>query len=176
MQAQGGTDFSKINWSKIDREKAVFIYEEAKAILESFHENMESLTTKAFGLLTISLSIMTALVGFIVISWGNISPPLFAASICAIVFLLAILVVLLLIILPKGTKSAQMEPSSYFEDGYYLREMEDIYKGNIRILQDCIDKDHKVLMLRAGLFKAAVLLFACFPVITAIVAAIRTRF
>jgi hypothetical protein len=176
MKAQSGTDFSKINWSKIDREKAEFIYTEAIATLDSFHENMESITTKALGMLTLSLPIITALVGFFVIRSGNISSPLLVTSICAILYLCAILVVLLLILLPKGTNSAQMEPMQYFTEDYYLREMDDIFKGNIQILQKLIDKDHAVLIFRANLFRVAILLFAFFPVIAAIVVAISMLF
>jgi len=176
MQVKGDTGFSNINWSKIDKEKAEFIYNEAIARLDSIHKNIDGITNKSIGLLTISLPIMTALVGFFVVRWGNISTPLFATSICAIVFLFAILVVLLLILLPKGVSSAQGEPVTYFTGDYYLQEMENIYKGNIQTLQNCIDEDHAVLNFRGNLFRAAVLLFASLPTVTAIVAIICTRF
>jgi membrane protein implicated in regulation of membrane protease activity len=176
MKAQDSTDFSKINWSGIDKEKAEFIYNEAIARLDSIHKNIDGITNKALGMLTISIPIMTALVGFFVIRWGNISTALFATSICAIVFLFAILVVLLLILLPRGVNSAQGEPSTYFTDDYYLQNMENIYKGNIQTLQNYINGDRAVLNLRGNLFRAAVLLFASFPAITAIVAVMAARY
>jgi len=176
MKTEKTIDFTGINWSKINEKKAEFIYNEAIARLESIHKNIDGITNKAIGLLTISLPILTALVGFFVIRWGNISSALFAMSICAIAFLFAILIVLLLILLPMGLNSAQGEPLTYFTDNYYLQDMENIYKGNIQTLQNYINEDRAVLNLRGKLFRAAVLLFVSFPVTMAIVAVIFTQF
>jgi hypothetical protein len=176
MKAQDEFDFSKIDWSEIDEKKAEFIYNEAIARLDSIHKNNDSITNKALGMLTIAIPIMTALVGFFVIRWGNISTFLFVTSICAIAFLFAILVLLLLILLPRGVNSAQGEPLTYLTNDYYLQEMDNIYKGNIQTLQKYINEDRKILGCRGYLFTAAVLLFALFPVITGIVAIVAARF
>jgi membrane protein implicated in regulation of membrane protease activity len=176
MQAQDNNIFPAVDWASISEKKAEFIYNEAIARLDSIHKNNDGITNKALGILAISIPIMTALVGFFVIRWGNISTALFVTSICAIVFLFAILVVLLLILLPRGINSAQGEPSTYFTGDYYLQEMENIYKGNIQTLQQYINEDRKILCFRGNLFRAAVLLFASFPAITAIVAFISSRY
>lgn len=162
-----GIDWSKIDWSKIDREKAEFIYNEAVARLDSIHKSNENITSKALGMLSFSLPVLTALTGFFVLQWGNLSPPLLAMSVCSGVFLFAILVLLLLILWPKGLSSAQGEPSAYFTDGYYLESMEYILYGNIRILHRYIKEDHAVQNLRANILRVAVLLFVAFPVISA---------
>jgi len=170
MKAEKTIDFTKIEWDKVDEKKAEFIYNEAIARLDSIHKNIDGITNKAIGLLTVAFPLMTALVGFFIIRWGNISTVLLATSICAIVFLFVILIVLLLILLPRGVNSARGEPLSYFTNDYYLQNMENIYKGNIQTLQNNINEDLAVLNLRGNLLKAAVLLFASFPVIAAIVA------
>jgi hypothetical protein len=167
MKAQDNIDFSKIDWKKIDREKAEFIYNEAIARLDSIHKNNEGITNKAISMLSFSLPILTALTGFFVLRWGSLSVPLIAMSVCAGIFLLAILVLLLLILLPQGLNSAQGGPSAYFTDNYYLNSMGDILKGNIQSLHQYINEDYTVQKFRANLFLAAVVLFAAFPTISA---------
>ncbi|MDR0322333.1 MAG: hypothetical protein LBI28_12600 [Treponema sp.] len=167
MQAQKDIDFSKIKWSKITREKAEFIYNEAIARLDSIHRNNDIITNKAIGMLSFSLPILAALTGYFILQIKELSTPLLAMSICAGVFLFAILVLLLLILLPRGINSAQGEPSAYFTDNYYLSSMLNILKGNIQTLHQYIKEDGTIQRERANLFNAAVVLFAIFPIISA---------
>jgi len=176
MKTDKTIDFTKIEWSKIGRKKAEFIYNEAIARLDSIHKNNDGITNKALGLLTISLPIMTALIGFFILQYGTLSAILVATSVCSAIFLFVILVVLLLILIPREVNSAQGEPLTYFTDDYYLQEMGNIYKGNIQALQNCINEDRAVLNYRGKLFMAAVLLFASFPVVTAIIAILTVIF
>jgi membrane protein implicated in regulation of membrane protease activity len=167
MQAQDNIDFNKINWSEIDREKAEFIYNEAIARLDSIHKNMEGITNKALGILSFSMPILTALTGFFVLQWGSLSAPLFAASVSSAIFLFAILVLLLLILLPRGLNSAHGRPAAYFTNDYYLKNMEGIFKGNIQTVHQYIIDDSKILSFRGNLFRAVIVLFAAFPLIAA---------
>ena len=167
MQKQRKIDPSKIKWSEIDREKAEFIYNEAIARLDSIHKNNEGITNKAIGMLSFSMPILTALTGYFILQYGKLSTPLIAMSICSGVFLLAILILLLLILIPKGINSAQGEPSTYLNGDYYLKSIEDIFKGNIQTLQEYIDADGVVQRSRANLFLFAVVLFVSFPIISA---------
>jgi len=162
-------DFNKIKWSKIDREKADFFYNEAIARLESIHKNNDSITNKALSMLSFSVPVLTALIGYFILQWGAVSFQLRSVSVCSIVFLFAILILLLFVLLPKGFSSAQGEPSSYFTDDYYLNSMLDILKGNIQALQQSIDEDMAVQKNRATLFRIAVVLFTVYPVVTVIV-------
>ena len=166
----------QIDWSKIDREKAEFIYNEAIARLDFVHGNIDGITNKALGMLSFSLPILTALTGYFVLQWGKLSTPLLAVSVCAAIFLFAILVLLLIILLPRGINSAQGEPSTYFTSNYYQKDMDDIFKGNIQALQQSINDDMRILTLRAYLFRAAIILFTAFPVITAVVWAVVSAF
>ena len=176
MKTQNKVDFSNIEWSKIDREKAEFIYNEAIARLDSIHKNNDGITNKALGMLSFSLPILTALVGFFILQYGILSTPYQAISICSIIFLSVILVLLLFILIPKEISTAQGGPSAYFSDGYYLGSMTDIFKGNIQTVQQCIYEDSTVQRKRAILFKAAVLLYAFFPIVIIVVWIVASLF
>jgi len=115
------------------------------------------------------LPLLTALTGYFVLQWGKLSTPLIAMSICAAVFLIVILVLLLLILLPQGLNAAQGEPSAYFTGNYYQSNMDNILRGNIQTLHQYINEDRTVLNLRGNLFRAAIVLYTAFPVITALV-------
>ena len=169
MQAQNNIDFSKIDWGKIDKEKAEFIYYEAIARLDSIHKNNEVITNKALSMLSFSVPILTALVGYFILQWGTLTIPLQIISFCSVIFLFVIFILLLHVIIPEGFSSAQGGPSAYFTDGYYLRSMEDIFKGNIQDLHSSINEDIAVQKKRAYIFKAAVLTFAFFPIILVII-------
>jgi membrane protein implicated in regulation of membrane protease activity len=163
MKSLNGINFTQIDWTKLDREKSEFIYNEAIARLDSIHKNIDRITDKALGMLSFAMPVLAALVGFFLVQWGSLSTALFSASVCAVIFLFAVLVLLLLILLPRGVNSAQGEPETYFTNGYYLNTMETIYKGNIQALHNYINEDRAILNMRGKLFRAAIVLLAAFP-------------
>ena len=169
MQVQDTIDFSTIDWDSVSGEKAEFIYTEAIARLDSIHKNIDGMTNKAIGMLSFSLPVLTALTGYFILQWGKLSRPLFATSICAVIFLFVILVLLLLILLPRGLNSAQGAPSAYFTNNYYKNNMNNIFRGNIQTLHQYINEDRAILTWRGNLFRAAIILFTAFPMIAAIV-------
>ena len=169
-------DFTKIEWAKIDKEKAEFIYNEAIARLDSIHRNNDAVTNKAQSMLSLALPILTAITGYFVLQWGNLSTPLLFMSVCSAVLLFAILVLLLLILVPRGINSAQGEPSAYFSDDYYLNSMENIFKGNIQEVNKYIREDSGIQIYRANLFRAAVIVFALFPIVAAGVWAVTSAY
>jgi membrane protein implicated in regulation of membrane protease activity len=127
-------------------------------------------------MLSFSVPVLTALAGYFVLQWGNLSIPLLATSICAALFLFSIFVLLWLILLPRGLNSAQGEPAAYFTNAFYLNSMDDILKGNIQTLQQCINQDMAILNFRGNLLRAAVVLFPVFPFFTVIVWALVSAF
>jgi len=170
MQKKNNVDFSEVDWQKIDMEKAKFIYNEAIARLDSIHKNIEVVTNKAIRMLSFSVPILTALVGYFILHPEKLSAlPLFAASVCAAIFLFVLLVLLLMILLPRGINSTHGEPSTYFKGNYYQKDTENIFKGNIQTLQQYINEDISILNLRGNLLRAALILFGFFPVITFVV-------
>jgi hypothetical protein len=174
MKPQNDIDFGKIDWAEIDREKAEFIYTEALGRLDSAYRNNDGITNKALGMLTLAVPLLAALTGFFAVRWGVLSAPLFVASLCAAVVLVATTVLLLVVLLPRGVNSGQAEPRTYFTANYYKNSMENIYKGNIQALQKQIDEDLKILNLRGTVFRAAVLLFSALPALAAAAAGIVT--
>jgi hypothetical protein len=171
MRAQKEIDFNEVDWSKIDKEKAEFICKEGAARLDAIHKGYDAITARATGMLSFSMSALTALTGFFVTNFATkleaLFIPLFAMSICAWVFLFAILILLLFILIPKGLSSAQGSPSAYLTGGYYHKSMENIIKGNIQPLHESINKDDAIHRSRVNLYRTAVVLFATFPVISA---------
>lgn len=172
MRIINNIDFTKIDWSKIGKKKAEFIYNEALARLDSIHKNIDGITNKAIGILSFSLPVLTALTGFFVLQWGNLSPPILAASICSSVLLFAILILLLLILLPRSLNSPQGGPEAYFKDNYYRNDMGNIFKGNIQTLHQYIIEDCAVMYSRGNFLRIAIILFSAFPVITVAVWAV----
>ena len=176
MQANQSIDFSSVDWNSVPEKKAEFIYYEAIARLNSIHKNIDAITNKALGMLSFSLPILTALTGYFVLQWGNASTPILAMSISAAIFLFAILLLLLLILLPRGLNSAQGEPAAYFTDNYYKNNMDNIFRGNIQTLHNCIHEDRKILYWRGNLFRGAIVLFTAFPLITVVVWAVFSSY
>ena len=174
MKAGVNFDFSAVDWDSVPSEKAAFIYNEAIARLDTIHKNIDGMTNKALGVLSFSLPVLAALVGYFILQWGTLSFPMIAASICAVVFLFAILVLLLLILLPRGLNSAQGEPAAYFTGDYYRSDMDNILRGNIQTLQRYINEDRAILNWRGKVFRAAIILYTAFPVITAAVWAVAS--
>jgi len=167
VKPQNNIDFDKIDWSKIDREKAEFFYDEAITNLELIHKSYEGIFNKAIGMLSFSLPVLTALTGYLLLHLKEFSVPFLAMPICSAILLIAILVLLLLILLPKELNSALGEPSTYLTDDYYKNSMENIFKGNIKTLQECINEDYASLKTRACFLKVAIVLFAVFLIISA---------
>jgi hypothetical protein len=168
---QNSFDFSIVDWEKIDREKAEFIYTEALGRLDSIHQNNDGMTNKALGLLTLAVPLLAALTGFFAVL-GGLSAPLLAASACAAAVLFATLIFLLLVLLPRGINPGRVEPVQYFMADYYKNNMENLFKGNIQSLQKMIDEDLAILVSRSNLFRVAILLFSAIPAVSGIAAAI----
>jgi len=164
MQAKNNIDFTKIEWDKIDREKAEFIYNEAVEHHKGIIENNNHINDKALGMLSFSMPIMTALAGYFAITWGKVSQSLFAAAVCAGLCLLIIVINLLLILIPRGINFAAGTPGAYFTGEYYKRDMREIFIGNITNLHNCIMQDRIVMNKRAYLFRIAVTFCAILPV------------
>jgi hypothetical protein len=165
MQADKTIDFSQIDWQAVDEEKAAFIYREGIEFNRAVLENINVINDKAMGLLSFTMPIMTALVGFFVVSWANTSAPLFAAAVTAGSALFLVLILLLAVIVPYGIHSGTGSPMAYFTAEYYKGNMRALLIGNTMTLCEKITVNQKTLYLRGYLFKAAILVCALFPII-----------
>jgi hypothetical protein len=165
MQAKDVIDFKAIEWDTVDGEKAAFIYREALEFNRSILENINVINDKAMGLLSFTMPVMAALVGFFVVSWADASTPLFAAAITAGSALFLVLVFLLMVIVPYGIHSGTASPLAYFTAEFYKGSMKALFIGNIMTLCEKITANQKTLYLRGCLFKAAVLVCTAFPLV-----------
>jgi hypothetical protein len=165
MQADKTIDFSQIDWQAVDGEKAALIYREGIAFNRGVLENINVINGKAMGLLSFTMPVMTALVGFFVVSWATTSLPIFAAAVTACSALFLVLIFLLTVIIPYGIHSGTGSPMAYFTAGYYKGDMRALLIGNIITLCERITANQKVLYMRGYLFKAAILVCAAFPIL-----------
>jgi hypothetical protein len=133
---------------------------------ESIIADNNRINDKALGLLSFTMPVMAALAGYFAVTWGSVSIPLFAAAVVASISLFGIMVLLLLIIVPRGIFAGTGSPGAYFTADYYKRDMRGLFIGNITNLHDAILHDRKTMYLRGRLFKAAVILCAVFPVVS----------
>ncbi|MDR3173012.1 MAG: hypothetical protein LBU19_02070 [Treponema sp.] len=163
MRAQDSIDFRTIDWTAVDREKAEFIYRDALEFNRGILENINVINDKAMGLLSFTMPIMAALVGFFVVSWANTSASLFAAAVTACAALCLVLIFLLVVIVPYGIHSGTGSPMAYFTAEFYKGSMKALLIGNIMTLCDKITANQKILYLRGYLLKIAVLLCALSP-------------
>ena len=65
MKKQETMDFKKMDWSKVDREKAEFIYNEAAEYNDRLIESINNLNSKASSLLAAALPVFSAAAGFL---------------------------------------------------------------------------------------------------------------
>jgi hypothetical protein len=165
MQADKTIDFSQIDWQAVDEEKAAFIYQEAIEFNQGVLENINVINVKAMGLLSFTMPIMAALVGFFVVSWAKTSAPLFAAAVTSCSALFLALIFLLAAIVPYGIHSGTGSPMAYFTVEFYKENMRALLIGNIMALCEKITANQKILCLRGRLFRAAILVCAIFPII-----------
>jgi hypothetical protein len=165
MQAQDAIDFKAIEWNAVDEKKAAFIYQEALEFNRGILENINVINDKAMGLLSFTMPIMAALVGFFVVSWANTSAPLFAAAVTACSALFLVLVFLLAAIVPYGIHSGTGSPMAYFTAEYYKGDMRALLIGNTITLCDKITANQKTLCARGYLFRSAILVCAVFPLV-----------
>jgi hypothetical protein len=117
------------------------------------------------GLLSFTMPVMAALVGFFVVSWANTSAPLFAAAVTACSALFLVLIFLLTVIVPYGIHSGTGSPMAYFTAEFYKGNMRALLIGSIMTLCEKITTNQKILYVRGYLFKAAILVCAVFPIV-----------
>ena len=169
VKAQDIIDFKNIDWGKVDREKAEFIYREALDNHRGIVDNINVINSKASGMLSFTMPVMAALVGFFAATLGAVSVSLFAASLCAGLFLFLILLLLLFVMMPQGIFPGTGSPGAYFTADFYKGDMRHLLIGNIMSLHEAVIHDKRVLYTRGRIFRIAVVLCAALPAASFIV-------
>ncbi|MDR2964439.1 MAG: hypothetical protein LBU88_01540 [Treponema sp.] len=163
MQAEESIDFTKIDWKEIDEKKAEFIYNEALEHHKGIIENNNRICDKALGMLSFIMPIMTALAGYLAITWGELSCYILFTASWAGVCLFVITFNLLFIIVPRSINQGVGSPRAYLTDDYYKRNMRELFVGNIINLHNCILQDYIIINKRAWNFRIAVTFCAILP-------------
>ncbi|MDR1506339.1 MAG: hypothetical protein LBI67_04490 [Treponema sp.] len=174
MQAQNVIDFKKMDWSKVDREKAEFFYNEATDHNDRLLESINNLNSKAFSLLAIALSILSATAGFLLSIWNEadkrpIAVILLFASFC----LTAAVILLLLAVFPRSIYLSKGKPSSYFTGDFYKADMPHLFSFGIASLNTYIQHNQKIENRRSRFLVAGTVAFIATPIVTIAVFLIR---
>jgi hypothetical protein len=155
---------SGVDLNAIDEKKAKFIYEEAMKFHQGMIESNDYITNKAYGFLSITMPIMIGLIGFLALRFRELYPPLSITAICACVFFLGIIILLLWILLPRGVSQGAGSPEAYLQDEYYKRDMRGIYIGNIETLDKYISQDSQIVLKRGKLLRIVIILYGTLPI------------
>jgi hypothetical protein len=167
MRAQDVIDFKKMDWSKVGREKAEFIYGEATDHNDRLIESINNLNGKAFSLLSIALPVLSAAAGFLLGIWGDAGKKPVAVILLFISLGLASAVLLLLIaVFPKNILLSTGTPASYFSGDFYKADMHHLFSYGIASLNKYIQHNLKIMKFRSRFLFAGTLFFIAAPIVT----------
>jgi hypothetical protein len=167
-------DFTKIDWSKVDQEKAEFFYHEATDHNDRLLESINKLNNKAFSLLAIALPIMSAAVGFLLGIWNDADKRPEAVILLFVSFCLAAAVILpLLAAFPRSIYLSKGKPSSYFTGDFYKADMRHLFSFGIASLNAYIRHNQKIENYRSRLLTAGTVAFIAAPIVTIVVSLIH---
>jgi hypothetical protein len=167
MQAKNAIDFKKIDWSRVDREKAEFFYKEAVEYNNRLMENINNLNSKAFSLLAIALSVLSAAIGFLLSFWGQDGKDVLSVILLSASFgLIVTLILLLLAVFPRGVYLSGGAPRSFFTDNFYKADMHHQFSFGIASLHKYIGHNQKIESCRSRFLLAGMLVFIATPLFT----------
>ena len=164
MQNQKSIDFTKIDWKAVDERKAEFFYGEACAYSNGLLTDIRSLNTKAFQLLTFTLPLFCAAVGFLMAVWENESMGnLIFPSIIICSGLFGVLVLLLVATFPRYIYQTESPPGSYFTGDFYKKEMLRIFSFAIASINKYISYNYRIMRFRGKFLTAAIIMLLITP-------------
>jgi hypothetical protein len=167
-------DFKKIDWNRVDREKAEFFYNEAGGCNDRLVESINNLNSKAFSLLAVALPVQSAAVGFLIGIWEEAGlQPKAVILLFASFGLAAAVILLLLAVFPRSIYLSEGPPASYFTGDFYKADMLHLFSFGIASLNTYIQHNRKVEKYRARLLFAGMLALIATPIVTLAVFLIR---
>jgi hypothetical protein len=173
-QKKEAIDFKKIDWSKVDREKAEFFYNEATGYNDRLLESVNNLNGKAFSLLAVALPIMSAAAGFLLGTWNDADKrPAAVSLLFAFLGLTAAVILLLLAVFPRGKYLSKATPGSYFTGDFYKADMRRLFSFGVASLNTHIQHNQKIEKYRSRLLIAGATTFIATPIGTVTVFLIR---
>jgi hypothetical protein len=167
MRAQNNIDFTAMDWSKVDREKAEFFYRESADYNDRLIESINGLNSKAFFLLAAALPAMLVFAGSLLSIWDKADKrPAAAVLLFAFFCLVAAVILLLLAVFPRGVYLSKGTPASYFTGDFYKADMRHLFSFGIASLDTYIQHNRNIEKYRGRLIFAAALALIAVPLVT----------
>ena len=164
MTTENKIDFTKIDWDSIDFEKLQFCFKEAVEANDALINGINKLNTKAFRLLTISVTILTALTGFLITIWDSPGKEILANTIlCASVAFSYITLLFIIVIFPRSISLGRATPETLFSNNNYRQPMKKHYADGIASYHKYIGQNRKVEAFRSGFLTAGMICFFLAP-------------
>lgn len=166
-QKKTAIDFKKMEWSRVDRQKAEFFYNEAVGYNDTLIVNINNLNGKAFSLLAMALSVLAAAVGFLLAVWEKEhNTPLTLVLSVASAGMAVTAALLLLAVFPRRVYLSRGTPASFFTGNFYKADMLHQLSFGIASLNTFITHNHAVEHFRSRFLLAGSLSFFATPIVT----------
>ena len=142
--------WEKIDWTKVGKEKALFLHQEAK---ENEHEvvaAINAMNQKAFNVLALTLPLLIVMVSALLSQWSVLNLDVRWAGLVMSVGLFLSATFLFIAVFPRGIIYAASPPDVYFSNDYYKKPMLDILHGDLMGAARDIEHNEKILKYRGN--------------------------
>ncbi|MDR0319901.1 MAG: hypothetical protein LBI28_00215 [Treponema sp.] len=163
-------DFSKIDWTKVDMEKAKFLFQEAQNDNNKIIEDITNMEKKAFRLISVVILILCAAIGVLFLQGKDV----IIESLVFVSFILGSgLIFFIAAVYPGKIFKGKALLDQFFEGGDYKEDVHKIYIRGIITYIKHINYNRKVLTVRTDLMRVGFALFVTILVIVVVVLGIR---
>lgn len=162
-------DWSAKDWSKVDMDKAEFIYREAQMVSREVIQSHNVLNDKAFRLLSLVATMLVTIGTALVSQWGGISIALQITGVVFLILATAAVVSFSCVVWPRDVQFSAAEPDAFFVDTYYRNSLRDILHGSIMTSVDRLDAMYPALMFKRTCLRAGVVFLVCASTMPALV-------
>ena len=146
-------EWKEIDWAKVGKEKAIFLYQEAKETEHEVVAAINALNQKAFNLLTLTFPFLIALISALLSQWTVIDTAVRLAGLVMSGGLFLSAGSMFAALFPRQIFYVSASPDQYFAHDYYKGTMIEILHGNLRGAVRDITYNEKVLRHRGIFFR-----------------------
>lgn len=141
-------DWDKVDWDKVGKEKAMFLFREAKENEHEVVDAINDLNRKAFNLLALALPLLIALGSALLSQWSVLESASRWAGSVMVAGLLGSATFLLVAIYPRKIAYVAGSPDTYFAKEFYKNSMLDIIHGSLISATERVDINDAILAYR----------------------------
>jgi hypothetical protein len=151
-------DFTKIDWESITYPKLQFFFKEAVDYNDSLLEDINRLSQKGFHLLTLALTVISLVTGWLLSSLENGAEQRIISSLTIACMGFGLVTILLFVsIFPRTIYRGRATPHIFFSSNLYKCLMPKILADGIASYHRYITSNYKVLQFRSSFLTAALL-------------------